>query len=121
MIFLVSTETYRPHSSVVPYLAMILLTFGIVLLIFGGMIDGAARRPLGPILSTVTIPAGIGMIIFGGMISKRAKRIEAEQRRISSERRSVPSSFVSAAATCPRCKVLARNGASFCANCGQRI
>lgn len=99
---------------------MILLTFGIVLLIFGGMIDGAARRPLGPILSTVTIPAGIGMIIFGGMISKHAKRAETERKREFQSAMSQPR--VSATShSCVRCKSSSPSGAVFCRNCGVRL
>jgi hypothetical protein len=118
MISYVTTENYRTHGSVVPYLAMILIAFGIMFVIFGGMIDGAARRPMGPILSTVTIPAGIGMIIFGGMISKRAKRLEIA-RRSETNRFFAPVS--PSAQQCSRCKSPSRNGASFCANCGQRL
>lgn len=120
MISDVSTELYRPGRSVLPYAGMILLTFGIVLLIFGGMIDGAARRPLGPILSTVTIPSGIGLIIFGGMISKHAKRVESERKREWQSALSQPRAGATSH-SCTRCKSASPGGAVFCRNCGVRL
>lgn len=113
MIEHVISDSYRSKRSILPYASMLVLTFGIVLLIFGGMIDGAARRPFGPILSTVTIPTGIGLIIFGGMLRKHTKKTEAADllhRPAGSNDNA-----------CGRCKTSVKPGAAYCRNCGQKL
>lgn len=116
MIFNVSSEPYKPKSSIIPYASMLFIAFGVTLLIFGGMISEATHNKTP---AAAFVPVGIGLIILGGMFSKHAKRQDFE-RRINQQSANTLTS-TSIGKRCARCNVVTRAGATFCSNCGQRL
>ncbi len=114
----------RPYRSIVPYFSILFLTFGIMLLIFGGMIGEAGPRhwngSVGPVLSAVTIPLGIGLIVLGGMLRKHAKRVDANRQSELTMARGL-STLQGRVRACDRCKSISPAGAAYCRNCGQHL